>query len=79
VNSPLDLSIAIYGSDRITSASTATGRWFNIQALADSVVTIVGNIGGDSSNIPLVAGTCMYGDFTSIELISGDILCYRRI
>lgn len=79
MNSPIDLSIAVYGSDRMTTVGTATGRWFNIQAMVDSVVTVVGNIRGNSNNIPLIAGTCIYGDFTSVQLVSGDIVCYRRI
>lgn len=79
MNSSIDIAIASYGSDRITTAGMATGRWFCVQALTDSVVTITGNIYGDASDIPLVAGASVYGDFTSLNLTSGQVLCYRRI
>lgn len=79
MNSSLDVSIANYGSDRFATAGTNLGYWFCIQALVDSTITVVGNLYGDPSNIPLSAGSTIYGEFTSLQLIGGQVLCYRRI
>lgn len=53
-----------------------SGSIFNaIQVITDCVITCDGNIAGITS-VTLVAGTVIYGRYTSITLASGSVIAY---
>lgn len=52
------------------------GSVFNaIQVITDCVITCIGNITSITS-VTLVAGTVIYGRYTSITLASGSVIAY---
>lgn len=61
-----------------TAATTPeTGYIFcAIQVITDCVATIVGNPSGLTS-VTLLAGTIIYGRFTSVTLASGSVIVYN--
>lgn len=52
--------------------------FFAIQAIADSVITAVGNVSG-ITNLSISAGTVIYGRFTSVEVVSGGAIIYDGV
>ena len=75
-------SLGMYGSKTITDTTVttpSTGYVFTaIQAIEDTVIAeVLGNTSLDG--LTLVAGTIVYGIFTSIELTSGTVIAYNAI
>ena len=62
-----------------TTSSTTGESFCTLHALSDSVVSFASNISaGDSSatSLNLKEGHILYGDFTTIVLTSGSLICY---
>jgi hypothetical protein len=58
----------------------ATGFVFQaVQILADSTITLVGDITGITA-IPMLAGTVVYGRYTSCTIAAGgSVICYNGV
>lgn len=67
---------------RYASSGTLTPStgyvFFALQAIADSVITAVGNVSG-ITNLSVSAGTVIYGRFTSITVVSGGVIIYDGV
>ena len=48
----------------------------SIQVISDAVITLVGNITGITS-VSVLAGTVIYGRYTSCTLASGSVIAYQ--
>lgn len=72
-------SMGGYGGKFINDTNTHTPSapydFVAIQVLADAEITTVGNIENFSS-VTVLAGTVIYGIFTSITLSSGSVVAY---
>ena len=77
----LETSIGTYGGEYITTTDATTptlARFVAIQAITDTVISaVVGNI--DVSGITLLAGTIIYGRWTSVTLTSGSVIAYEGV
>lgn len=72
---------APYGFSWINNTAVTNGSWFAIMAIADS--TVVAAIAGKGvptsvSGMPLPTGVVLMGDFTSIQLTSGQVIAYKN-
>ena len=68
------------GFEYITDTSAHTGRFWKLYALADAVIntaTVQNASGNTFSSVPLNAGDCIEGVFTSVTLTSGKIVAYK--
>lgn len=65
------------GSDFFTDTTAHTGRWCAIAAVAAAVATVVDDLSGTFTSIPIPAGMTIYGKFSSITLASGKVLAYK--
>ncbi len=73
------MSFGTWGFRRITTSNPSTvGEVYRaIQVLEDCVVTVNNNLGDDLSNQFLIAGTVIFGEFSSISCTYGTILAYK--
>ena len=76
--------LGLNGGEYINTTGATTGKFFAIQATEDTVLAAqVSNItnlddictGQDATT--LSAGTCLYGNFSSITLTSGAVIAYN--
>ena len=58
-----------------------TGNFYAIQIISAAVFAsggLVGNLGGDTYNgVTFPAGTTIFGNFSSIKLVSGTVIAYK--
>lgn len=76
-------TLGSYGSKRITTTDATTPttgfKFIAIQITEDAVfTTLTGNM-ANSSGLSLMAGTIIYGIFTSITLTSGKCIAYMGV
>jgi hypothetical protein len=66
------------GFRKVTSAFTpVTGEYYRaIFALEDSIITANAEAGDDLSAQAILAGTVIYGLFSSVAVSSGSCICY---
>ena len=76
--------LGLNGGEYINGTSVVTGNWFAIQATEDTVIqaqvsniTNLDNICQPVDNVTLSAGTCLYGNISSIDLTSGAVIAYN--
>ena len=66
----------------ITGSTSLSGENFcAIQAIDSTVISCnIDIIGGDTSitSLPIGAGTVIYGNFDSLNVVSGNIIAYLR-
>ena len=78
----LHSSLGGFGGKYISNTDATTpdsGYVFtSIQIIEDAVVTLVGNITGITS-VSLLAGTVIYGRYTSCTLASGKVIAYNGL
>lgn len=74
-----NMSFGTWGFRRITASNPSTvGEVYRaIQVLEDCVVTVNNKIGDDLSNQFLMAGTVVFGEFSSISCTYGTLLAYK--
>lgn len=68
------------GFEYISDTAAHNGRFWQIYALADSVIstaTIENQTGNAFTGVPLGKGDSIMGVFTSITLTSGKVVAYR--
>lgn len=66
------------GFDYLTgNPANLEGDFVAVQALVDSVVTIISSEGDNLVNVTIAKGLTIYGPFTAIDLASGSVLAYR--
>lgn len=77
------LSFGDYGfrllDEDATTSSTSGESFCTIHCLKDAVISFSSNIStGDSSvsSLDLKEGHILYGDFTSVSIASGIVICY---
>lgn len=68
------------GFEYISDTAAHTGRFWKLYALANAVIntaTVQNASGNTFSAVPLNAGDCIEGVFTSVTLTSGKIVAYK--
>ncbi|HWL51353.1 MAG TPA: hypothetical protein VNQ90_02900 [Chthoniobacteraceae bacterium] len=67
-----------HGAKVVTDTNEATGPFYALTALDDSVVASAtsSNVSGNLTDLPLPAGTTIYGTFTAFTLTSGKVIAY---
>ena len=68
------------GFEYISDTVAHTGRFDELVAFEDSVIAsavIQNQTGNTFTNVPLKAGQCVEGVFTSVTLASGKIAAYK--
>jgi hypothetical protein len=68
------------GFEYISDTVAHTGRFYELVAFEDSVIAsadIMNQTGNTFTAVPLKAGMCVEGVFTSVTLTSGKIAAYR--
>ena len=76
--------LGLNGGIYINDTAVHTGKFFAIQATEDTVlaaqssnITNLDDICTGQDATTLSAGTCLYGNFTSIDLTSGAVIAYN--
>ena len=76
--------LGLNGGTYINGTDVVTGKFFAIQATEDTVINAVSsnitnldNICYANDNTTLTAGTCLYGNYDSIDLYSGAVIAYN--
>jgi len=81
ITSTPNFQLAAFGQKgfrKITNASTpvAGEEYRVVYALQDSTITVVSTSGDGLTSQTLLAGTAVYGLFTSVTCASGSVLAY---
>lgn len=81
LQSPAGFHLAAFGQHGFkhlsaTGTATATGDFVTIQALAETEITVTVKKGDALTNVTIPAGMSIYGQFTSITVVSGGVLAY---
>jgi hypothetical protein len=77
--------LGLNGGEYINDTAVHTGTWFAIQVVVAAIIqtqssniTNLDNVCQPvAGGISLVAGTVLYGHFTSIDLTSGAVIAYN--
>ena len=75
----MDRSYSI-GFEYIDDTAAHTGRFWQLYALADAVISsavIENQTGNTFTSVPLKAGDLISGVFTSVTLASGKVVAYK--
>jgi hypothetical protein len=74
-----NMSFGTWGFRRIVSGSTpVAGEIYRaIQVLEDAIITVNNNIGDDLTAQVVLAGTVIFGEFSSVTCSSGTVLSYK--
>jgi hypothetical protein len=81
INNPANYQLASFGQFGFRKISTGGSGLVNeeyrvVYALEDSSVTVVASSGDNLTAEFLLAGTAIYGLFTSVDVDAGSVLAY---
>jgi hypothetical protein len=81
INNPANYQLASFGQFGFRKISagqsgTANEQYRVVYALQDSTITVVSTSGDSLTSQTLLAGTAVYGLFTSVACASGSVLAY---
>lgn len=69
--------LGLKGTDDISDTNTHTGAWWRVVVIAAATFTtntIVDGVAEDFSGTAVPAGTVLLGNFTAIDLASGQVV-----
>jgi hypothetical protein len=64
------------GFKLVDSSNPTSGHFNTIQALTDTIITVVSVKGDSLTDIPLTAGLTIFGLFTTVSTSEGQLLAY---
>lgn len=81
INNPANYQLASFGQfgfRKIATGQTGTSgeQYRVIYLLEDSTISVTSVNGDNLSGQPLLAGSSIYGLFTSVSVVSGSVLAY---
>jgi len=75
-------TIGGYGGKYISGTDATTPdvgfSFIAVEVISDAVITLVGNVTGITT-VSVLAGTVIYGRYTSCTLASGSVIAYQGV
>jgi hypothetical protein len=81
INNPANYQLASFGQFgfrllNVGDSGLATEQYRVLYALENSTITVVSSTGDSLTSQPVLAGTSIYGLFTSVTADAGTVLAY---